>query len=239
MRTYIADIIPKIKRFSERLDNETLLINQHWVVIDEVEKVKNVYIFRKSGELLISRNGIVTKGSWEYLDGNSMLISQKEESYLFRHGFFDENILVLKLDSKEEYGFLVNESKAGGELNTLEKTISFLETKYLNPNTSKGKSNLPTQMTYRAPASSKTFLGTEKSLLGKKIVKYQIVYSDNLQDIIYVRVKNDIHYFNDYVSSSSSTIIHEYDNMENCINGLHYFLKNGKILRIGYLGAFS
>jgi hypothetical protein len=66
MKTYISDIIPKIQKFSQKLDNLTLLTNQHWVVIDNVENEKNVYIFRQNNELLISQNGKVEKAKWEY-----------------------------------------------------------------------------------------------------------------------------------------------------------------------------
>ena len=132
MKTFIADIIPKIKKFSEKLDNITYLTNQHWVVIDELKNTKFVYIFRSNKELLISQNGKVVKGKWEYLGNNSLLIEKKDESFLFRHGFFDRNILALKVDGKDEYAFLVNENNYGGELNTIDKVLAFLESKYLN-----------------------------------------------------------------------------------------------------------
>jgi hypothetical protein len=134
MRTYVADIIPKIQRFSQKLDNLTMLTNQHWVVLDELEQSKTVYIFRNNGELLIAIDGKVEKAKWEYLGANSILIDLKEQSYLFRHGFFDENILALKIDSKEEYAVLVNESKYQGELNSIKAVINFLNDNYLiNP----------------------------------------------------------------------------------------------------------
>jgi len=74
MKTFIADIIPKIQRFSDKLDNLTLLRNQHWVLIDNIETEKKVYIFRPNNELLISKNGKVEKGKWEYLGNKSLLI---------------------------------------------------------------------------------------------------------------------------------------------------------------------
>lgn len=131
MKTYFADIIPKIQRYSQKLDNLTLLTNQHWVVLDELEKSKTVYIFRQTNELLISINGQVEKAKWEYLGQNSLLIDLKDQSYLFRHGFFDENILALKIDSKEEYAILINESKYQGELNSIKAVLNFLNENYL------------------------------------------------------------------------------------------------------------
>lgn len=132
MKTFIADIIPKIRRYSQKLDNITLLTNQHWVVIDELRNSKFVYIFRSNSELLISQNGKVEKGKWEYLGNNSLLIERKGESYLFRHGFFDSNVLALKVDGLDEYAFLVNENNHGGELNSIDKVLVFLEKRYLN-----------------------------------------------------------------------------------------------------------
>ncbi len=133
MKTFISDIIPKIQKFSHKLDDLTLLTNHHWVVVDEIKKIKNVYIFRKNNELLISTNGEVDKGKWEYLGNNSLLIDKNEKSYLFKHGFFDENVLALKIDGKEEYAFLINENRYDNELNSFTRVIEFINKKYLEP----------------------------------------------------------------------------------------------------------
>ncbi len=133
MKTYLSDIIPKIQRFSQRLDDLTILTNQHWVVVDEIMTTKNIYIFRTNGELLISQSGKVQKAKWEYLGNNSLLIDKSDESFLFKHGFIDSNILALKVDSKNEYAFLVNENKYDGELNSIEKVVDFLRINYLDP----------------------------------------------------------------------------------------------------------
>jgi hypothetical protein len=133
MKTFLSDIFPKIQRYSEKLDNLTLLTNQHWVSIDGILSNKTVYIFRTNNELLISINGKVEKEKWEYLGNKSLLIDKKTESYLFKHGFFDENILALKVDSSEEYAVFVNESKYDGELNSIDRVFDFLRRKYLDP----------------------------------------------------------------------------------------------------------
>lgn len=137
MKTFISDLIPKLQKYSQRLDNLTLLTNQHWVVIDEIKDSKYVYIFRSNNELLISQNGIVEKAKWEYIGNNSLLIDRIEESYLFKQGFFDENILALKVDSKNEYAFLINENKYNGDLNSIDHIIAFLKRKYIQPNSIK------------------------------------------------------------------------------------------------------
>lgn len=131
MKTFILDIIPKIQRFSQKLDNITTLTNKHWVIIDDNIEKKVVYIFReKENQLLISENGSIEKGNWEYLGNNSLLIDKKEGSYLFKHGFIDDYILALKLDGKEEYALLVNEQKFDATLNSLDSIITFLTNTY-------------------------------------------------------------------------------------------------------------
>ncbi len=144
MKTYILNIIPSIQRFSEKLDNLAMLTNQHWVVFDEIKNSKNVYIFRTNKELLLSKDGRVSKANWDYIGNNTLLIEIGEESYLFRHGFFDQNILALKLDGKkDEYALLVNESKYNRELNSLDKITDFLSKIYLQKNNKPGILNKP------------------------------------------------------------------------------------------------
>ena len=131
MKTYLSNLIPKLQLFSEKLDNVALLTNKHWIVIDDQNNNKTVYIFRTNNELLISMKGKVSKAKWEYVGNNSILIDIKEESYLFRHGFFDENVLALKIDNRNEYAYLVNEHKHESELNSISKIESFLDKVYL------------------------------------------------------------------------------------------------------------
>lgn len=125
MRTFIADIIPKIQRFSQRLDDLTKLTNQHWVSLGDIHQTKRVFIFRANNQLLISDNGIVEKGSWEYLGNQSLLLETEATSYLLKHGFFDENVIALKLDSTDSYAFFVNETKYNRELNSVQDVLVF------------------------------------------------------------------------------------------------------------------
>jgi hypothetical protein len=132
MRTFILDIIPKIKKYSEKLDKISVLTDKHWVVIDDELKKKIVFIFReKDNQLLISENGKIEKGNWEYLGHNSLLIDRSDGSYLFKHGFIDDYVLALKVDGKEEYALLVNEQEFDGYLNSLPSVLTFLKQTYI------------------------------------------------------------------------------------------------------------
>lgn len=182
MKTYLADIIPKIKRYSEKLDNLTLLTNQHWVVLDELRNSKFVYIFRSNYELLISQNGKVEKGKWEYLGNNSLLIERKDESYLFRHGFFDSNILALKVDGKDEFAFLINENNYGGDLNSIEKVLDFLERKYLKM-IPQNQIELPNN-TYNFQEVEEKTLNLEKDLNPVENSEWKYGYMDRQGNLI-------------------------------------------------------
>lgn len=132
MKTFLTDIFPRIQRFSENLDNITLLTNKHWVSIDEISTTKTVFIFRTNNELIVSTNGIVTIERWEYLGNKSFIINMNNQLYLMKHSFFDGNIMALKIDSKEEYAVFVNENKYDGELNSIVKVIDFLRRNYIH-----------------------------------------------------------------------------------------------------------
>jgi len=132
MKTYISDLIPKLLRFSQKLDSLTMLTNQHWVVMDDVTKTKVVYIFRTNNELLISQNGKVETAQWDYLGNNSLLIDRKGERFIYKQSFFDENILALKIDSNDGYAILINENKYEGELNSIDSILDFLKQKYID-----------------------------------------------------------------------------------------------------------
>lgn len=250
MRTYFSDIIPKIQRFSQRLDNLTLLTNQHWVVIDDIDKTKNVFIFRENNELLIAQNGKVEKAKWEYLGNNTLLIDRKEDSYLFKHGFFDENILALKVDSKDEYAFLVNETKYDKELNSSLSVSEFLNRKYIEPSikqsiqskpdfyisNNKPKPNL---VVYIAPNSTTKKVSESKSLFGSVKEKYLIEFEDGEKGEIFYKKNNNQAYFKGNWPSSIKKYSFYYETFDDCIKGLHYYLKTGKTLKEGFINYYD
>lgn|GEM_PF-1170207 len=140
MKTYFSKIIPRLQKYSKKLDDKGLLINEHWVIFDEESNNRLVYIFRENNELLISKDGKVKKGNWEYLGNNSLLIDQGEDSFLFNHGFLNERVMALKVDGKNEYAILLNEQKIQKQISSLKDIYELLEDDYnsnfLNPKSS-------------------------------------------------------------------------------------------------------
>lgn len=134
MKYYFSELFSSLQNFSKRLDDVAVLTNQHWVSLGEIENQKNVYIFLKDKQLLISENGRVKRNRWEYLGNQSLLIEVADEIFLFKHGFIDDNILALKLDGSDQYAIFINETKYNKELNSAQDIFNFLENKYIKKN---------------------------------------------------------------------------------------------------------
>jgi hypothetical protein len=130
MQTYFLNIIPSLARFSKKLDDITLLTSKHWVILNENTQIKSTYIFRNNKELIVSENGIVVHGTWDYLSFNKILLRFNDNSFLFQHGFLEDDILALKLDGMNKYAIFINEERS--DLNTLSRIDSHLNRKYLS-----------------------------------------------------------------------------------------------------------
>jgi hypothetical protein len=189
MITYLADIIPRIQRYSKRLDDLTMLTNQHWVSISDITETKTVYIFHSNGELDIFENGIgKDSGTWRLLENDSLIINlNNSPTLLLRRGFFDENVIALKLDNTDRYAFFVNENKHFGELNTIDDVINFLEVKYLNGNNRTGgigsnqRQNINEQeYGFRVVSEKQKF-----ALIWGNYIEYKILYMDRRESEVF------------------------------------------------------
>ena len=138
METNLSVLIPRVCKLSQKFDNTSLILSHHWVLIDEINSKKKLYIFRKNKELLISKDGKVDTASWRYLGKNTLLIEQEKVKKLYKHGFFDQNLIAIKTDVEGNYSFFVNEEKFDLGLNSENKIAKYLNKKYLN-NTIKNK----------------------------------------------------------------------------------------------------
>lgn len=190
MKTFLLEIIPKIKRFSKKLDDLTVITNKHWLLIDEDNTEKTVFIFREqNNQLLISKNGKIEKGTWEYLGNDTLIIDRTDGSYLFKQGFIDDSVLALKIDGTQEYALLVNERKIEEfYLNSIDNILSFLRKEYvdeIHKNIINVKSTKP-KKTAIEPAKQNEIIvekvkPKEKETSETKPLKYtyQSIYSEN------------------------------------------------------------
>ena len=110
MKTYLLDALNKIRRFDESLDIKTILCNKPWVAFDD-EQQRRLYIFKEDGGLVITSQGKGRETNWEYLSANKTLKFKDTDNVvaLYHPIVFDNSLLVLNLDTTDEYAFLVNE----------------------------------------------------------------------------------------------------------------------------------
>ena len=138
METNLSVLIPRVRKLSQKFDNTSLILSHHWVLVDKINSKKKLYIFRKNKELLISEDGQVDIASWRYLGKNTLLVENNTVKNLYKHGFFDQNLIAIKIRDDENYSFFVDEEKFDHGLNSENKIAKYLYDKYLN-NTIKKK----------------------------------------------------------------------------------------------------
>lgn len=190
MKTYVLGIISKIQEYSYKLDDLTELQNHHWVLLNNIDEAKEVFIFRKNGELLISKRGRVEKVKWEYLGNNSMLIELQDQTFLFSHSFLDDNFLALKVDGDNEYVIFINETNFDKEIKSINEVESFLEKEYLvHPIT--GKNLLKNS---RKDAVDIKQLESGFNFKMGKFKKYRITFANNDKYDVYHQVNSDKYY---------------------------------------------
>lgn len=110
MKHYLSNLLPRIKQFSLDLDKKEVFVDVPWVIIDEQQNQQK-YIFKRNGELLMSLNGQVTIGRWEYLSAaKSILVDRNTDKILLNQYFIDTAVMVLKKDGiNDENLILANE----------------------------------------------------------------------------------------------------------------------------------
>ena len=108
MKDYLLSILPRLQRYSQRLDEEANFIEKPWAFVDgDGDTV--TYLFRRSHELLVSKQGEVATGRWEYLPTlRSLLIEHEGRKRLYNQGFLDKAVMILRKDGTGELFALAN-----------------------------------------------------------------------------------------------------------------------------------
>jgi hypothetical protein len=131
MRTFLLDIIPRIQRFSRKLDYTAVLISKRWVLLSEDTENMIIYLFsEKENQLRVAKNGKIRRGKWHYLGHDQLEIDVEDEPLLFKIAFLDDQLLALKLDNTNAYLLLVDEPAHQQFLNQIQKLNEFLEENY-------------------------------------------------------------------------------------------------------------
>lgn len=117
MKTYLQNIIPQLQNFSLSLDKTAILINKPWALIDEDGEIQKL-IFKKSKELILSKNGQVTEGKWDYFpEAKSLLIDRGSDKILCNEAFIDNGVLIMKMDGTNNQFFILANQNIIPDLN--------------------------------------------------------------------------------------------------------------------------
>jgi len=107
-----------LKYYARSLSNSTLslkkmaiLLEKPWILIDEDGEVQKL-IFKKDKGLILSKNGKVVIGSWDYFpEAKALLIDRVNDKLLLKEQYIDDNVLILKTDGTEnDFYALANEN---------------------------------------------------------------------------------------------------------------------------------
>lgn len=107
MNIYIKSIVKQLKNYSATLDKTSILIDKPWALIDDEFEMQKL-IFKKDKELILSKNGQVQIGKWDYFpEAKSLLIDRKNDKILCNEAFIDKGVMVLRLDGTDSRFFIL------------------------------------------------------------------------------------------------------------------------------------
>lgn len=231
MKTYILDIIPKLERHSKKLNDLTKFHNNYWILLEENSNSKKTFIFRQNNQLLISENGKVTKALWEYIGENSILLEWDNNTYLFKHGFLDNNVLILQLDNTTEHIIFISQTYYDNIKNSVQELIQELEKIYISNH------KLILLSDVKVPKYSITNQFSESSYLRGYTKTYEITFEDGI--IINLFSDGKDYYFTEKMTKELYSLNHYYNTFENCVSASYKFNITGKKTKEGYLGTLS
>ncbi len=120
MNKFYEFAVQELQNFSQTLTRTSLLLNKPWALIDEEQEIQKL-IFKKDKTLILSKNGNVIIGSWDYLpEAKSLLINRGSDTILCNEGFIDEGVLVLKRDGTQNDFFVLANENVVEDLNAIE-----------------------------------------------------------------------------------------------------------------------
>ena len=100
-----------LKNLTKSLKKKSILIEKPWALLDNDGEIQKL-IFKKDKGLILSKNGKVTEGKWDYFpEAKSLLIDRVVDKLLLKEQFIDDNVLILKKDGTNlDYFALANEN---------------------------------------------------------------------------------------------------------------------------------
>ena len=96
-----------MQKFSASLNKASILIDKPWAMIDEEFEMQKL-IFKRNKELILSKNGQVQIGKWDYFpEAKSLLIDRNVDKLLYNEAFIDKGVMILRLDGTDNRFFML------------------------------------------------------------------------------------------------------------------------------------
>lgn len=241
MKIQLKKIVENLQHYSKKLDNYAILTEQPWITKTENNNERFVIIFRKNKDLLISINGKVEKGKWDYIPSmNSLIIERDTGTTLYNQGFFDDSVMILKVDGTDDYQVFANENKIES---TIEKLVQDVERKYLVAKWSENKTENPSYnnraginpIFYENPTAleengeiNEELIGSITNFWGNNIIQYRITFKSCGSGFLFKDGKG----FNIIDETGSNNFY--YCDKASAIYSLYTLLKTNKVSYIGY-----
>ena len=140
MNIYLKSIVRQLKNHSATLERTSIFLDKPWALIDDELEMQKL-IFKGNKELILSKNGQVQMGKWDYFpEAKSILIDRgNNDRILCNEAFIDKGVMILRKDGTENNFFiLANENvvpdlDANRYLKELRyQKLKILETKLVN-----------------------------------------------------------------------------------------------------------
>ncbi|MEN9400217.1 MAG: hypothetical protein RL632_1320 [Bacteroidota bacterium] len=226
--SFLKGVSSQLKNYSATLDQTNILSDKPWALIDDEFEVQKL-IFKRDGELVLSRNGKVTLGSWEYFpQAKSLLIDRGGDKILCNEAYIDSSVMILKLDGSANRFFLfANENQipnldAIGYLKGLRKErLNILEKKLSDGRIieiQRAWSLKPVEIGDRVTIEAEEVLDGNYDI-GENGFQYYVIENGSISEILFRRKYT--------ISSGDAVEIHQREKEEGRIGHGDYLFING------------
>lgn len=132
MRTYFLHVYEKVKRKSKHLVDKSLFVDKRWLMFDEGNENNDVFVFQNDGVLIISSNGIVTRGDWQLIGERDMLVRTHKFDLYFQLVHLDKDLMVFQLDGNNKFLIIVSEVLSKKKFKSIREVESYLADLYFD-----------------------------------------------------------------------------------------------------------
>lgn len=117
LQLHLKNVARQLSNHSTTLEKASIFLDKPWALLDEELEVQKL-IFKKNKELILSRNGKVEIGKWDYFpEAKSLLIDRNYDKILCNEAFIDKGVMILKLDGTDNKFFMLANENLLPDLN--------------------------------------------------------------------------------------------------------------------------